>query len=160
MDITSLSIGVFLFAVFMLPVVYLLIHQKANKNRTLKNLNEIASNNQLHLDRAESFGDFSLGLDSSNRKLIVMEYDSKNSKIIDLKKVNHVRIAKKSETSFSGNIKKEKLVQIALELEGNKRSSLAQVLFYNEDDYASTDADIRLNEAKRWEDLIQKNLPV
>lgn len=159
MDQTSLIIGGLLFIAFMFPIVYILIKQRSQETKNKNLINNIASRNNLKLDKTQTFGHLSLGLDSSQKKLVVLEYgDIENSNIVDLKKVNQIRIAKKLETSFSGNIKKEKIVHLALELAGEKQSKLVEITFYDEDDYDSTDAEIRLNEAKKWDDLLQQNL--
>ncbi|MGA8855306.1 MAG: hypothetical protein WB492_14120 [Christiangramia sp.] len=159
MDTTSLIIGILLFIAFMFPILYVLLKQKSKENKNKKLLNTIATKNDLNLDRTETFGHLSLGLDSSKKKLVIIEYGNvENSNIVDLTKVDQIRIAKKLETSFSGNIKKEKIVHLALELAGEKQNKLAEITFYDEDDYDSTDAEIRLNEAKKWDDLLQKNL--
>jgi|GEM_PF-933901 len=159
MDKTSLIIGGLLFIAFMFPIVYVLIKQKSQENKNKKLLSDIASKNNLKLDKSETFGHLCLGLDSSRKKLVIIEYgDLENSKIVDLSKVDQIRIAKKLETSFSGSIKKEKIVHLALELAGEKQRKLAEITFYDEDDYDSTDAEIRLHEAKKWDDLLHKNL--
>ncbi|GAA4309679.1 hypothetical protein GCM10023115_35380 [Pontixanthobacter gangjinensis] len=161
MDINSLSIGLLLFAVFMFPIAYILFNQKAKENKIKKDLVQIASKNHLKLDKMESFGHLSLGFDSIHKKLIILEFgDLDKAQVLDLKEVSQVRIARTLETGFSGNIKKDRMVHIALELAGKKQDKLAEICFYDEDDYDSTDADIRLNEAKKWDELLQKNLAV
>ncbi|MDX1761559.1 MAG: hypothetical protein R3218_05340 [Christiangramia sp.] len=162
MDLNSLSIGLLLFAVFMFPIIYVLNMQRSKENRTKRNLHSIASKNDLKLDKMETFGHLSLGLDSNAKKLIVLEFeDLEKAKLIDLKEVDQVRIAKTLENAGSGrNTQKEKLVHIALELAGKKQHKLAEITFYDEEDYDSTDAEIRLNEAKKWDELLHKNLAV
>jgi len=159
MDKISLIIGIALFAAFIFPIAYILIKQKSKETKNRSFLTNIASKNNLKLDKMETFGHVSLGLDSSQKKLVILEYgDTQNSKIIDLTKVDQIKIAKKLETSFSGDIKKEKIVHLALEFAGKKQAKLAEITFYDEDDYDSTDAEIRLNEAGKWDDILQKNL--
>lgn len=161
MDKTSLIIGMLLFLAFMSPIAYVLLKQKSQEAGNRKNLNKIASANNLSLDKMETIGHLSLGLDSNLKKLIVLEYSSlETAKVVDLKKVDQVRIAKRLETDHSGKIKKEKIIHLALELAGKKQSNLAEITFYDEDDMDSTDAEIRLQEAKKWDDLLQKNLVV
>jgi len=159
MDKISLIIGIALFAAFIFPIAYILIKQKSEQNKNSKLITVIVSKHNLKLHKTETFGHISLGLDSSQKKLIILEYrDTQNPKIIDLTKVDNIKIAKKLETSFSGDIKKEKIVHLALEFAGKKQSKLAEITFYDEDDYDSTDPEIRLNEAGKWDDILQKNL--
>jgi len=159
MDKISLIIGIALFAAFIFPIAYILIKQKSEQNKNRKLITVIASKHHLKLDKTETFGHISLGLDSSQKKLVILEYrDTQNLKIIDLTKVDNIKIAKKLETNFSGDIKKEKIVHLALEFAGKKQGKLAEITFYDEDDYDSTDAEIRLNEAGKWDDILQKNL--
>lgn len=161
MDNSSLIIGMLLFLAFTGPIGYIILKQKAQEASIRKNLNAIASANNINLDKMETFGHLSLGLDSSQKKLVILEYSNlENAKVIDLKKVDQVKIAKRLETVYSGETKKEKIIHLALELAGEKQSKLAEITFYDEDDMDSTDADIRLNDAKKWDDLLQKNLAV
>ena len=139
MDKTSLIIGMLLFLAFMSPIAYVLLKQKSQEAGNRKNLNKIALANNLSLDKMETIGHLSLGLDSNLKKLIVLEYSSlETAKVVDLKKVDQVRIAKRLETDHSGKIKKEKIIHLALELAGKKQSNLAEITFYDEDDIMPT----------------------
>jgi len=156
MDKSSITIGTLLFVIFMFPIFYVLLNQKSRERKFKSELNKLASENRLKIDQFESFGHLSLGLDSINKKLLVIESDAKIAhKIIDLNHVSQVNLEKKT---LKAGASKERIVHLGLEIFNKSSADTTEILFYDEDDYESTDADIRLHTARRWDELIQKNL--
>ena len=156
MDKSSIAIGTILFVIFMFPIFYVLLNQKSRERKFKSELNKLASENGLKIDQFESFGHLSLGLDSNNKKLLVIEADSKIARrLIDLNHVKQVHLEKKT---LKAGASKERIVHLGLEIFNKNSSEATEILFYDEDDYESTDADIRLHTARRWDELIQKNL--
>ncbi len=159
MDNTSLMIGIFLFAVFMFPIFYVLIKQSSKERKYRNFLNKIASEHKLNLDKSDSYGHLSLGLDSTAKKLVIVDFKEKpDYDIIDLKEVGQIKILKKLLPGSYSKSKKEKIVHLSLSLENNNAAKITEIIFYDEDDGDSTDADIRLNQAKQWDDILHKNL--
>lgn len=141
--------------IFMFPIFYVLIKQKSKEAKFKRELNKLASENGLKLDRFETIGHLSLGLDSSNKKLVIIDTKTEvNHEIIDLKKVKQVYLATKTLREAS----KERIIHLGLEISNQNSSKITEIIFYDEEDYESTDADIRLQEAKKWDELLQKNL--
>lgn len=159
MDNSSLFIGILLFAAFMFPIVFVLIKQH-NKDKKHQNfLNKIALENNFKLDTIEAYGHLSLGLDSQSKKLIIVDFkEGSEFDIIDLKKVSQVRLLKKLLPASYSSSKKEKIIHLSLCLENKNASKITEITFYDEDDEDSTDADIRLNDAKKWDSILQKNM--
>ncbi len=156
MDKSSILIGTVLFALFMLPIIYIIIAQKAKEGNIRKKLNRIATDNNLLLDKFETYSHLSLGLDSKAKILLV--YDSNQSaepRLIDLKKVSNITLSK---TLHPGKSRKERIIHLGLLIEDVEKSGITEITFYDEDDYESTDADIRLNDARKWDELLKKNL--
>jgi len=148
-------IGIALLLVFMLPILYVLIKQKSREANFKRELNKLASANGLKLDRFETIGHLSLGLDTSSKKLVIIDPKTEvDHEVIDLKKVRQVSLAKKTLRESS----KERIIHLGLEIADQNSAKITEIVFYDEDDYESTDADIRLQEAKKWDDLLQKNL--
>lgn len=156
MDKTSLMIGTLLFVVFMFPIIYVLLKQKSNETKHKKALNKIASDQGLKLDKFETYGHLSLGLDSSAKKLIVIDPKiAEQPEVIDLKNVSRVNISK---TLQPGSRNKERIIHLGLEISDKNSKKTTEITFYDEDDYESIDAEIRLNEARQWDEILQKNL--
>ncbi|MDR5591433.1 hypothetical protein [Christiangramia sp. SM2212] len=158
MDKSSIMIGTFLLVIFMFPILYVLLKQKSREAKFKKELNKLASENGLVLDRFETFGHLSLGLDSTNKKLVVIDPKSEiDHEVIDLKKVNKINLAKRTQ---KGENRKERIIHLGIEIAEMNSPKLTEIVFYDEDDYESTDAEIRLHEAKKWDDLLHKNLAI
>lgn len=154
MDKYSILIGTLLFALFMFPIFYVIYIQKSKEASIRKTLNRAARENQLNLDKFETFGHLSLALDSNAKKLLV--FDSKESsepKLIDLRKVSNIQLSK---ILHPGRSKKERIIHLGLQIADIGNSSITEIIFYDEDDYESTDADIRLNNALKWDELIKR----
>ncbi|WP_156888583.1 hypothetical protein [Christiangramia echinicola] len=158
MDKSSLMIGTMLFFIFMFPIIYVLLNQRSKEAKLKKELIELASTNDLKLDKFETLGHLTLGLDSTKKMLLVLDPKMDvDRRVIDLKEISQVRITKNTLREQS---KKERIIHLGLELADRDTSKITEIIFYDEDDHDSTDAEIRLNEAKRWDDLLQKNLAV
>ncbi|SDS40724.1 hypothetical protein [Gramella sp. MAR_2010_147] len=156
MDKSSLMIGMLLLIVFMFPILYVILKQKATESKIKKELDKIALKNGLKLDKFETFGHLSLGLDSSQKKLVIIDPKAIiDHEVIDLKKVSQVRLAKKI---LKQEFSKERIIHLGLEIVEKNSSKITEIIFYDEDDYESIDAEIRLHNAKEWDDLLQKSL--
>ena len=161
MDTISLMLGIFMLILFIFPIVYVLVKQHSKDSKSKNLLNQIAAKNQLQLDHVENIGHTSLGLDSKSHKLVVVEFgNQENARLIDLNSMDQIRVAKKIEKAMQGNVRKERIVHLGLEFSDSLNSQSTEVTFYDEDDYDSTDADIRLHEANRWDALLHKNMAV
>lgn len=155
MDKTSLMIGTLLLIVFMFPILYIVLKQKSKEAKFRKELNRLAAENGIKLDKFETIGHLSLGLDSSSKKLVIIDPKTEvDHEIIDLKNVSQVHLAKKTLREAS----KERIIHLGLEIADLNSRKITEIIFYDEDDYESTDAEIRLNEARKWDDILQKNL--
>lgn len=149
-------IGTLLLVVFMFPIIYVLLKQRSQEVKHKKALNKIASEQGLKLDKFETYGHLSLGLDSSAKKLIVLDpVFNELPEVIDLKNVSGVNISK---TLHPGSRDKERIIHLALEISNKNSIKTTKITFYDEDDYESIDADIRLNEARKWDEILHKNL--
>ncbi len=161
MNNTSLLIGSILFGLFMFPILYVLIKQNSNEKKHRKFLQKISEEHHLKFDKIGAYGHLSLGLDTENKKLVVVEFrGNADYDIIDLKNVSNVKITKKMLPAGYSSSKKERIIYLSLDLENKQASKITGITFYDEDDEESIDADIRLNDVKTWDNLIHKNLAV
>ncbi|AVR44898.1 hypothetical protein C7S20_06245 [Christiangramia fulva] len=145
----------------MFPILYVLIKQNSNEKKHNKFLQKIAEEHRLKFDKTGTYGPLSLGLDTNNKKLVVVEFrGSADYDIFDLKDVKNVKITKKMLPAGYSASKKERIIYLSLDLENKYASKITGITFYDEEDEESIDADIRLNDAKIWDTLIHKNLAV
>ena len=151
-------IGTLLFFIFMFPIMYVLLNQRSKQAKLKKELNALAAANELKLDKFETFGNLTLALDSSKKMLLVIDPKmAVDREVIDLKKISQVRITK---NTLREPTRKERIIHLGLELADCDSAKITEIVFYDEEDYDSIDAEIRLNEARRWDDLLQRNLAI
>ncbi|APU68032.1 MULTISPECIES: hypothetical protein [Christiangramia] len=156
MDITSLIIGLGLFVLFMFPIVYVLVKQNSKERKQAKALKKIAAENQLELDVINIYGSLALGLDTRNKRLIRIEEGAHEAtEVIDLTAVSSVNLSKKSENMVINKIKKDRIQKLSLDLQ-NGQQQVSEIIFYSEEDEDDIDAEIRLNDARKWDDLLRK----
>ncbi|MEE2772768.1 MAG: hypothetical protein VX712_11170 [Bacteroidota bacterium] len=156
MDITSLIIGLGLFVLFMFPIVYVLVKQNSKERKQAKALKKIAAENQLELDVINIYGSLALGLDTRNKRLIRIEEGvHEATEVIDLTAVSSVNLSKKSENMVINKIKKDRIQKLSLDLQ-NGQQQVSEIIFYSEEDEDDIDAEIRLNDARKWDDLLRK----
>ncbi|MFV8225275.1 hypothetical protein [Christiangramia aquimixticola] len=159
MDKISILLGVLMLILFLFPIVYVLIQQKAKETRTKKLLSQAALENNIKLDSIEIIGHLSLGLDSTTKKLVVIEFkDPVKTRIIDLKEIQELKINKRFESYMQGESRKEKIIHLSLEFISKNPAQITEIAFYDEEELDSTDAAISLNNARRWDEILQKNM--
>lgn len=158
MDTSSVIIGLSLFGLFFFPIIYALVKQHGIEKKKKSLLFTYAREHHLNLVETESIGHVNLGLDAQAKKLIILENKEKPEfEIIDLQQVGKVQITKQLLPGRSKKIK-EKILHLSLDLENKLDSKITAITFYDEDDEDPTDAEIRLHEAKKWDELLHKNL--
>lgn len=160
MENASAIMGIALLALFVGPIVFMIIKHSTKEKRTKKNLYRLATENQMNLDQVEITNSLILGLDSNTKKFLVIDpKDQTKYEVIDLKKVGQSVVAKSGHQQKIGNKNKLALTHIGLELlKNNSKEKMKEVVFYDEDDNDSLDADTQLFIANKWDGLIRKNL--
>jgi hypothetical protein len=125
-----------------------------------KKLNELATQHQMKLDQIEITNSLLLGLDSTTKKFLVIDpKDHSKYEVIDLKQVGQSVVAKTGNQQKIGNKNKLALTHIGLELlKNSSREKIKEIIFYDEDDNDSMDADAQLFIANKWDKLIKSNL--
>lgn len=158
MDNSSLMIGLLLLALFVIPVVYVLVKQNSKERKQQGLIKKVAAENNLNLNRLESYGNLSLGLDSKAKKLLISDFkEGFQHDIIDLKKVDQIKLSKKLLPDTYSKSKKEKIIHLSLCIEMSA-SQIKEITFYDEDDEQYNDADIKLNDARKWDDILNKSM--
>ncbi len=159
MDNASLFIGLSLLAIFILPVIYILIVQHNKENQYRKIMRKIADENQLNLNKTEFYYPVGLGLDSHAKKFLIVDLKQiEDYDIIDLKQAKKIRLSVNHSPTVYDSKLREKIVHLSLCIESSTKTTIKEITLYDEEDENSTDADIRLNEATKWDNLLQKTL--
>lgn len=160
MEFKSVAIGVVLILMFIVPILFMIYRQSTKNRRRLKKLKDLSTQNQMTLDHYELSNSLLLGLDSSSKKLIVIEpQNAMEFDVIDLSKIDVSTISKKSHAETNKHTGKEPLIRVCLELiKNNPKQKVSEIVFYDEDDETNMDADVQLVLAKKWDELIRMNL--
>ena len=161
MENVSAIIGITLLALFVGPILFMIVNHSAKEKRTKKRLYSLAAENQMKLDQVEITNSLILGLDSNTKKFLVVDSkDQTKYEVIDLKNVGQSFIAKSGHQQKIGDKSKLALTRIGLELlKNNSKEKMKEIVFYDEDDNDSMDADTQLFKATKWDNLIRKSLP-
>lgn len=160
MDTSSIAIGVILMLLFVGPIVYLIIKQNSKDKTKLKNLKSLSAQNQMDLDEIELTNGLMLGLDSKSKKLLVVEPNNNMQyDVIDLNKVNLSHVSKKGQPKVNGKKDELAVTHISLELLKNKpREIVTEIVFYDEEDNSSYNAETQMSLANKWDRLIRANI--
>lgn len=160
MENSSVLLGIGLLILFVGPILYMIIAHAAKEKKTLKLLNNLAAKHHMKLDQIEVTNSLLLGLDSNSKKFLVIDpKDHTKYEVIDLKNVGQSLVSKSGHQQKVGNKSKMALTHIGLELlKNNSKEKMKEVIFYDEDDNDSMDADAQLFIANKWDNLIRKSL--
>ena len=151
MDTASSLIGLGLLLVFIGPILILILQQKKQEKNTLKKIETISKDNNLNPEVTELLDNLLLGLDSKARKLLIVN-PGKNPEynILNLKEVKESRLSTQNHKIPEGRFN-----YISLNLFGTKNRKIDEIVFYDEKDKNSSDAETSLVLAKKWEKLIK-----
>ncbi|CAM4201885.1 hypothetical protein [Gillisia limnaea] len=159
MDTSSVIIGLLLMLVFVGPILYMILNQSnKNKNR-LKNLKNLGSQNNMNLDQMELTNSLLLGLDSKSKKLIIVEpKNNMQYDIIDLCEINQSLVSKKALPQVNGQKENTAITHISLDLfQKHPKETRTEIIFYDEYDDTSYNAETQLFLANKWDKLIKSN---
>ncbi len=160
MENSSAIMGIVLLALFIGPVIYMIVSHSAKEKSIEKKLHKLATEHNMKLDQIEITNSLLLGLDSTTKKFLIIDpKDYTKYEVIDLKNVGQSVVAKSGQQQKIGNQNKLALTHIGLELlKNNSKEKVKEVVFYDEDDNDSLDADAQLFMANKWDKLIKSNL--
>ena len=138
----------------------MIINHSVKEKKVKKRLHGLAAENNMKLDQVEITNSLLLGLDSNTKKFLVIDpKDHSKYEVIDLRNVGKSLVSKSGHQTKIGNQSKLALTRIGLELlKNNSKEKVKEVVFYDEDDDDSLDADAQLFIANKWDELIRKNL--
>lgn len=160
MENASVLMGITLLTLFVGPIIYMIVLHASKEKKVTKKLNLLATQHQLKLDQIEITNSLLLGLDSTSKKFLVIDpQDHTKYEVIDLKNVGQSVVAKTGHQQKIGNKNKLALTHIGLELlKNSSKEKISEIVFYDEDDNDSLDADAQLFIANKWNNLIKSNL--
>ncbi|MCF4100533.1 hypothetical protein L1I30_02525 [Gillisia sp. M10.2A] len=158
MDNSSATIGLLLLVAFIGPILFMIYKQSNKDKKRLKELKNLSAQHNMNLDHIELSNLLILGLDSKSKKLIVMEPENNMSfNVIDLQDTTG-HISQKGIPLPNAPKNKTAITHISLELLKNKKEKVTEIVFYDEDDNNSLNAETQLFIAGKWEKLISTSL--
>ncbi|HSI71052.1 MAG TPA: hypothetical protein VK941_12525 [Gillisia sp.] len=157
MDTASAVIGIILMILFVGPVAYVIWQQAAKDRKKLQQLKIVEQQNGLHLDQVELTPSLLLGLDSANKKLVVVNSLKGNEQqVIDLANVYKSQLKKSANPDNTGG--KSAITHVSLELLNGRPGNTTQIIFYDEEEDTGHDMATQLSLANKWELLLKPHL--
>lgn len=160
MDTSSIAIGVILMLLFVGPILYLIIKQSSKDKTRLKNLKSLSAQHQMELNEIELTNGLMLGLDSKSKKLLIVDQENNmQHNVVDLRMINTSHISKKTLPQVNGTKGNLSVTHISLDLiRNNPKEIVGEIVFYDEDDNSSYNADTQMSLANKWDRLIRANI--
>lgn len=161
MDTSSIAIGVILIFLFVGPIMYMILKQNNRDKNRLKNLKNISKQHELDITEMELTNSLLLGLDSKAKKLVVVEpLNNMQYNIIDLNGIKVSHVSKKGLPQVNGAKGNPAITHISLDLlKNNSKENALEIVFYDEDDDTSYNAETQMFLANKWDRLIRSNIP-
>lgn len=149
MEVSTTLMGLLLLALFMGPILYIIIRNKSKEKKRLQEFLKIGASHQMQLDVYEIMKHTAIGLDSKTRQLLVMPIDAPaKAKIISLEGYRHSEV--KTEIKREDNYTYIQRVHIAI-TSGNK---MDEIIFYDETVDNVMEAEVQLAVAKKWQNTL------
>ncbi len=155
MDTSSTIIGFSLLLLFVGPIILLIYIQNKKNRKKLKVLNEIARENNLHPDITEVSPIYLLGLDTNERQLIIVEPANNYQSLV--LKLKTIRTCEIHTIDFPNRPGKINFISLHLKPKDSK-ANLVEITFYDENDNVSMNAEVQMQNAKKWQNLIKRHL--
>lgn len=151
MDTSSTLIGLGMLMLFVGPIMFLIIKQNRKEKVKLNKFKVISKENNLEPENVEFAHSLLLGLDSKAKKLLVVEPQNNQHRVIDLTGIKKSRVSTVDIPNRAGKIN-----HVSLELFGrNEQRKVDEIIFYDEDDNQNLDAESRLLIANKWDRIIK-----
>ncbi len=159
MDSSSLIIGLFLFFVFVGPLVYLERARKSKAKKFLKTFIGLAEKQGLKLGLTDSWNNYAVGIDPAAHKLFYLKAlkDKNIEKVVDLSAVPKCRVVNEGRTIDSGKNARKVIDRLGLAFTNGQPGVAETVLeFYNSDDNTSLTDELPLLE--KWQKIASGHL--
>jgi hypothetical protein len=156
MDIASSLMGIGLLILFIAPVGYLVYTQSFQEKKRAKKMAFLAHQQGLRLDEVENINGLSLGLDKTAKKFFLLRTGSDAKlQVIELEEVSKVDLSKTDEDGIPSSIMDE-VREISLQLKSDDGTVKKKIIFYAEEEDPVTQKTERLDNAMKWQKILQK----
>lgn len=159
MDLTSLIMGLFLLALFVLPFVLIGRSNMKKKNVFLSNLNQLAQQQNCKIARYDNCSNFIIGTDEKVSSIFFFKKSEEKEiaqsvKLTEVQKCTVLNTVKSLSGKEKGNSGSGKLVLSLLPVKKDNSEILLE--FYNENDH--TQLSDELSMINKWNEIISQKL--
>lgn len=155
MDTASTLMGLGLLILFIAPVGYLVYTQSFQEKKRAQKMAFLALQKGYKLDETENINGLSLGLDKTNKKFILLKSGNEAKlQVMDLEKISKIDLLKTDEDGLSSTVVDE-IREISLQMKGGD-GSVKKLIFYAEEEDPVTQKAERLDNATKWQKILQK----
>lgn len=154
MDSSSLIIGLFLFFIFVGPLVYLERAKKSKRNKSLKKFHELAEKQGLKLTQTDKWNSYAIGIDPTAHKIYYLKElkDRNIETVLDLAGVQKCRVLNEGRSVDSGKNAQKVIERLGLAFTNGQPGKGETVLeFYHVDDHTSLTDELPLLE--KWQKI-------
>lgn len=158
MDIISIELGVGLFLLFVVPVIYAVTYQSKKEKQTIKKIEALYASQNIKITKSAVFQTLFLGIDEQSKHLVTTTLPIQVSRVrlISLNEIKQVSLIK-IEVPKPGQPKAKTIEKVAVELVfKTKEKSPFQIVFF--DDELGLDPHQSIVQANEWVDEIKKHL--
>lgn len=155
MDTASTLMGLGLLILFVAPVGYLVYTQSFQEKKRAKRMAFLVHQQGYSLDETENINGLSLGLDKKAKKFFLLRTGSDAKlQVIELEEVSKIELLKTDEdgNSTSGM---DEIREISLQVK-NRNGVIKKLFFYAEEEDPVTQKVERLDNAIKWQKILQK----
>jgi hypothetical protein len=141
---------------FVAPVGFMVYNQANKEKKRIKKLAFLAGQAGFSLNETENIGDLSLAIDNSSKMFIILHSGKKaNLQVIELSGIKKVELLRSDEDGKS-MATLDDIREISLLIQ-NKESADKRLKFYAEEDDPVTQKSDRLEQAQKWQKILQQH---
>ena len=155
MDTASALMGLGLLILFIAPVGYLVYAQSFQQKKRAKKMEFLVLQKGYKLDEIENINGLSLGLDRTAKKCFLLKSGSEAKlQVIDLNGVTKMELLKTNEDGISCTHLDE-VREVSLQIKSSD-GAVKKLIFYAEEEDPVTQKTERLDNALKWQKILQK----
>ncbi|NJW52056.1 hypothetical protein [Salinimicrobium oceani] len=155
MDTASTLMGLGLLILFIAPVGYLVYTQSFQEKKRAKKMAFLALQQGYNLHETENINGLSLGLDILAKKFFLLKSGRESElQVMDLEKVSKIELLKTDEDGYvTQNVDEIREISLQMKSSDGKNKTL---VFYAEEEDPVTQKSDRLDNAVKWQKILQK----
>ncbi len=156
MNLSTILIGLVLVLLFLVPVIFLVRASSGSKRKFIKDLFDLARNNQSGISEHDHWNNRIIGMDKDRRKLFYINKTTNNelTAVIDLSQVKHCEVVRKNRNGGkkANNPPVIEKLELAFSYVGNNKPETSLDFFNSDFDSSFPEDEFKL--AEKWSGIV------